>query len=797
MRAFLSGSAVLALALTTAAVAPAASSAEAEPVDAPPPGEITSLGTPLQDVLLIGGTLGAGPDGTPVLWSASSGAPAHLNAVDPATGEAVGRYDLTGAGGSWAVDAGADGSVYVGTYGAAGLYRWTASGGVEALGNPIAGETFVWDVTVADDGQVYGGTSPTGKLFGYDPVTGEFRDYGRLSPAHAYVRSVAVHGDTIFAGTENPAAVFAVDRATGAGTALPVPDGLDVSTAWAYDVDVVGDHLYVRYGTASPSPLFVWDIAAGQWVDSIETAHGLEPSPPDEEGRVYLIVAGELVRYDPRDGSTVSTGMSFTGRVANTRGLGWAELGLPDYPGRSLVGLLWRGMMFRYNPTTGAQSFVQTTIEGEPIDITALSEGPDGRVYAGGFLNGGFAAVDPATGVREEFHTFSQSEAMTTHDGKLYIGAYPDARVYGYDPALPWHSPEYSPSPEPGAADNPARLFDFKADRQIRPRALASAGDHLAVGTMPDLGELGGVFALYDAAGGELVHAERDLIDDESIIALTYRDGVVYGATSIYGGQSATPPTQPEATVFAWSVAERRLLWELNPAQGKPTIGGLTFDSAGRLWGLAGTSLFAIDVSAAEVVERLSFGTSGSSSGDLVLNLVDSLLYASPAGNRLVRVDPSTLATEQLRTGTTTHLAAHSSGDVYLSSGNELLRFTPTCTTTVTGTHRGALTASSGTLCLDHATVLGSVTVTGGAGLRIDDGAVYGSVTADGASPVVISGATVRGAVAVNNGPSPAAVISGSTIFGSLACSGNAEPPTDDGVPNRIRGARSGQCATL
>ncbi|PZF82922.1 PQQ-binding-like beta-propeller repeat protein [Jiangella anatolica] len=793
MRAFLSGSAALVLGL--AAVAPAA--AEPAPDDAPPPGEVTSLGTPLQDVLLIGGTVGAGPDGTPVLWSASSGAPAHLNAVDPATGTAVARFDLPGAGGSWAVDAGADGSVYVGTYGSAGLYRWTAAGGVQALGNPVAGETFVWDVSVADDGTVYGGTSPGGKLFSYDPDTGAFRDYGRVSATHAYVRSVAVHGDTVFAGTENPAAVYAVDRTTGAKTALPTPAGLDVATAWSYDVDVVGDHLYVRFGTASPSPLYVWDIAAGRWVDDIQTAHGLEPSPPDEQGRVYLIAGGELVRYDPSDGSTTSTGVPVTGRVANTRGIGWAELGLPDYPGRSIVGLLWRGLMFRYNPQTGAHSFVQTSIQGEPIDITALSEGPDGRIYAGGFLNGGFAAVDPDTGVREEFHTFSQSEAMTTHDGRLYVGAYPDARVYSYDPALPWHSPEYSPSPVPGAADNPRRLFDHKADRQIRPRALESAGDYLAVGTMPDLGELGGVFALYDAASGTLVHSQRDLIDDESVVALAYRDGVVYGSTNIYGGQSATPPTQPEATVFAWSVAERRLLWEANPAPGKAAIPALEFDADGRLWGLSGTDLFALDTATGAVVERVGFGTSSSSSGDLVLNPADGLLYASPAGNRLVRVDPSTHAVEQLWTGSVSHLAAHSGGDVYLSSGHELLRFTPRCTTTITGTHRGELIASAGTLCLEDADVLGSVTVTGGAGLRISGGAVFGSVTADGASPVVISGATVRGAVSLVDGPAPAAVISGSTIFGSLDCSGNAEAPTDDGVPNRVRGSRSGQCATL
>lgn len=66
---------------------------------------VEDLGVPLQDVLLIGGTVAPGPDGKTVLWGASSGAPAHLNAVDPVTGAETARYDLPGAGGSWAVEA--------------------------------------------------------------------------------------------------------------------------------------------------------------------------------------------------------------------------------------------------------------------------------------------------------------------------------------------------------------------------------------------------------------------------------------------------------------------------------------------------------------------------------------------------------------------------------------------------------------------------------------------------------------------------------------------------------------------
>ena len=657
----------LAVAATVVGPAPGASAADTD--------RVTSLGVPLNDVLLIGGTVAPGPGGATVLWSVSSGAPAHLNAVDPATGEAVARLELPGAGGSWAVDSAPDGSLYVGSYGSARLYRWTEQTGVVDLGSPIAGESFVWDVSVADDGVVYGGTSPGGKVFSYDPATGRFGDLGRLVEGQSYVRTVAVHGGKVYAGTDPPGEIVELDPATGAKRTLPTPPGLDVANAWVYDLDAVGGHLYARYGSASPGPLYVYDLAADEWTDHIEQAHGLEVSPADEQGRVHLIVAGELVRYDPLTGETGGTGMPLTGRVANTRGIGWAELGLPDYPGKSIVGLLWRGLMYRYNPATGARSFVQTTIEGEPIDITALSDGPDGRVYAGGFLNGGFAAIDPDSGAREEFHTFSQSEGMVRHDGRLYVGAYPEARVYEYDPAKPWNSPEYSPSPQPLPDANPARLFDFKAEHQIRPRALVSAGPYLAVGTMPDLDHLGGVLAVWDPASGTLLSSQRHVVTDQSIVALAYRDGILYGGTSIYSGQSATPPTQPEAKLFAWSVAEKRKLWEIVPAPDKPTLSGLSFDGRGRLWGVAGGEVFAVDVRTRRVTDRLAYSGSESGLGRIAYNPVDRMLYGVLAGAEVFRLDPRSHVKSVLRSGPAAQLAVHPGGDVYFSSGAELFRY--------------------------------------------------------------------------------------------------------------------------
>jgi hypothetical protein len=288
---------------------------------------------------------------------------------------------------------------------------------------------------------------------------------------------------------------------------------------------------------------------------------------------------------------------------------------------------------------------------------------------------------------------------MTRHGDRLYVGVYPESRLYAYDPTKPWNSLEYSPNPVPSPVANPERLLDLKAEVQIRPRGLTSAGTYVAVGTMPDLGLLGGYLVVYDPATGQVVTKERNVVTDQSIVALAYRNGVLYGSTSIYGGQSATPPTQAEAKVFAWSVAEKRKLWELVPAPGKPAIPALTFDDSGRLWGTASSEVFAIDVAAQRVTSRFSYGTGATTIGDLDWNPADRMLYGAPAGQDFSRIDPATGRRTVIRTGPATHVDVHPNGDVYPSSGTGLFRYDlpdgpckhpdPSATVTVRGADSG------------------------------------------------------------------------------------------------------------
>ncbi|TCC35409.1 hypothetical protein [Kribbella speibonae] len=637
----------------------------------PPVGTLVSLGTPLSDVLLIGGTVAPGPNGKTAIWNVSTGSPAYLNAIDPATGDSLLSAALPGADGSYAVAATPDGTIYVGTYNNGHLYRLRPGGSVEDLGRPIASESFIWRITTDDQGNVYGGTYPNGKVFRYDDQTGAIRDYGTVLAGQTYVKSIDYAGGKVYAGTMPDAHILELDVSTGAVTELPSPPGLgDPSDKVVYDLNARGGRVYARISTAFPGPLYVWDIASRIWVDEIPNAHGLDISPVGADGSLYLIQSSELKKYDPATKTLTGTGLTFTGRIQNARSIGYADLNLPDYPGTSVVGTLWRGEEFRYNPQTGKSEIFVTKVRREPIEILSVAGGKN-NIYAGGFLNGGVSVVDPATG-EAKFNRFSQVEAlMEGSNGTVWVGAYPEARLYSYDTTNPWSSPEYSPGP-PGTPDNPKQLLNLKPDLlQTRARALTEVNGKIAVGTVPDGDRLGGALVIYDPATNT-AEKYRNVVQDESVFGLTSHCGIVYGGTSIAGGLTTTPPTREAGTVFAWDVAKKKKLWETVPVPGRATVSSVTIGPDGLLWGVAGKTVFAVAPDSGKLKKSFTLGTTNSS-GDIVAT--SEAVYVSIDLNKIYRIAPG-------KNSVPTVFVAHAHrrlgvrGDhqLLMTSGSELFR---------------------------------------------------------------------------------------------------------------------------
>ncbi|GAB4086003.1 S8 family serine peptidase [Myceligenerans cantabricum] len=184
-----------------------------------------------------------------------------------------------------------------------------------------------------------------------------------------------------------------------------------------------------------------------------------------------------------------------------------------------------------------------------------------------------------------------------------------------------------------------------------------------------------------------------------------------------------------------------------------------------------------------------------------------------------VTVDPDAI------TGTYTNTAEHVTSDPFdasaVASADVAVTGLAPCDEVITGRHRGGVSVTEGTTCITDATVVGRVTVSDGAGLRVTDSRILALVRATRASELQVCDARMTGALTVVRsagvtigdpaadcagnrviGPvtvsrSEGPVIGDNEITGTLVCVRNDPPPTNNGAPNTVRGKHLGQCRDL
>ncbi|NED98992.1 PQQ-binding-like beta-propeller repeat protein [Phytoactinopolyspora halotolerans] len=600
---------LLAGALTTASAAAFASPAASAPASPTAAlAEPVRLGQPLKDVNLIGAAVTTTPDGRPVVYGVIIGDPATLAATDANTHEVLWTQPLANSGGSYSVQVYPNGDVYVAAYSQGRLYRkaW-GSDTIEDLGQPLPGQTFLWDITIGPDGRIYGVTYPGAMLYAYDPATGDVQDYGRLVTDTQQARTITAHDGKLYIGTMTPAHFLEVEPASGDVREIPLPDGArpDDPQSSIFDVDVSGGRFYVRVGTdIKHAPVFGYDLASETWYEPITQVAGLSLPEPGPDGEIYMMRENVLTAYHPDSGELAETSLVYPGRVYNYRGVGWVELDDPAWPGKTLTGYFWRGEAWRFNPATGESRIVQTDVPGEPIEVLSLAPAADGGVWAGGYL-GGFAHVDVDDGTAD-FHRWSQTESILDEGSEVWLGAYPDARGYRYDPDAEFNDPDYNPGP-PGTDVNPVKLWDFSSydgGPQDRVFALARSGSLTFAATGPKRSAFGGTLTIYDDKSGDVVIREG-LAPERAFTSLTVRRGVLYASSWVNGGTGTSEPPQSEGTVLAYDPKKDRVLWQVSPLDGAPSYVGVVFDPQGRLWTLAGTTLLRLNPHTGQVTAQI------------------------------------------------------------------------------------------------------------------------------------------------------------------------------------------------
>ncbi|MGE7218371.1 FIMAH domain-containing protein [Priestia koreensis] len=580
-------------------------------------------------------------------YIAITGTPAVFYAVDAETGEKKFSQALPNTDVVWAMTVGSDGNVYMAGTINGMIYRYLPNEKrLEEVGkNPS--DSFVWDLKASADGKIYGSTYPRTKVFEYDIASNSFTDLGVMKEGQQYARGLGVTDQYVYVGIGTTAALVRYDRQTGEKKEIAIPNsgkGGTISESAVYN-----GKLFVYSGTS----LFILDEATGKLIRTISFQGKISPPSPYNPNLIYYKSSGDLYSYNTET-NTIQKVTGIPPLPADTAVKSHSWITLKD--GQTvLTGMAAFTDSFFFNPTTNDYNLHFPTVEAQGTTVNALHY-LNGKVYAGGYQRGLSIFDEKSQSYTYTYKGFHQPEGIGVMNDTLYFGTYPGAKIYRYDPSKPFDYNEIKQG-------NPGLILDIEED-QDRPFVLKSADNMMFIGTFPSYGKLGGALTILkekpnsDGIIATETKTYSNIVQNQSIFGLAYKDGKLYGGTSIYGGLGSTP-TEKEAKMFVFDVKTGQKIKEFTPTIPGidvpiQLIGDLEFGPDGLLWGIVDGTIFAMNPDTLEVVKsKVVYPTTFGSSKFRPYYLkwgYDGTIYTT-IGRTLTAINPVTLDSQKLITG--------------------------------------------------------------------------------------------------------------------------------------------------
>ena len=317
----------------------------------------------------------------------------------------------------------------------------------DALGG--IGVSYIWDLTEAPDGRIYGGCYSPSKLLEYDPRTKTVKDLGAMSKGRNYVRYLAAAPDgKIWCRVSFPSELYIYDPTTGEKRQTEYsPSG----------VLAKGRSVYV----GARGNILRFDPKSEKLVHTL--TGGGTPIPGDYTRGLYLARGGAICFYDP-DANRMK-------KLAEGGYLGMCKWVEAD---RYVHGMIDQDY---YCYDLQEKKFLVrkrlTPPDGPGMKIYAVCSGPDGNIYGGVYINQHLWKVEAATGKVIELGRHrrdgGQIDSITCGGGRVWCGSYYGAYFASYDPKKPWN-------PGAGSKDNP-RDYGGVGHGQIRTRCILYGPD--------------------------------------------------------------------------------------------------------------------------------------------------------------------------------------------------------------------------------------------------------------------------------------------------------------------------------
>ncbi|GAA1703860.1 hypothetical protein GCM10009745_59180 [Kribbella yunnanensis] len=484
--------------------------------------------------------------------------------------------------GAWA-SAVAGGNVYFGTYPVPDLYRFDpVTGKATFLRSFGANGGFIWSMAAASNGTLYLGTYPDGKVWEYVPSTGAVRDFGVLATGERYVRSLAVDDTTVYAGLLDKARLIAIDRSSGAKRQLATgPTGFTVLTT-------NGDRVLAGSGGT------LIDVRKdGTDLKSIDlggrSADAITVSP---DGTAYLSTRprGAILSYRSGDTAAVEIGTPRAEEETRT---------IVPIDGH-LTGFTGSGGWWEMDPGTGQSTYTDLMAAG----LTAGAERPQSMLLISGkavYIGGHFSMTvrNLATGLHRRFWVPGEPKALVQRGDKVYAAIYPSGQIIEIDQAT-----------------DAIRSLGYLGHGQQRPWDLEydAVTDKLLVASSALGASLKGALSIVDPDTGEM-NVYVDVIPDQSLMTLSLDSakGIVYLGGDVRGG-GGTTPTQTSASIAAFDLPTRKVLWRNSPIANYQTFQDLkVHPNVNLLYGVykRTASWFAMDLATRKIVRKGSLAGYG------------------------------------------------------------------------------------------------------------------------------------------------------------------------------------------
>jgi outer membrane protein assembly factor BamB len=506
------------------------------------------------------------------------------------------------------------------------------TGNATVFHNPIPGEWAAYGLAAGPDGNVYLGTTPNAHFIKLDPRQGTLTDLGIPSPTEQYIYDAAFGSDHRLYGVTYPDAKLV--RYTPATGMLEDLGRLDATEQYArYIVSSNDGFLYVDIGTGK-SNIAVYEIRTGHHREILQPdaqAVGTSKIYRSQDGNIYAAIANRLFLIDhwtatetksedPRKPPPPTVPTLRDGRA----------LSLSDDQGKLKLVVT--------NPATKKTVDHQIHYQGQRLSLFRIGFGPNGLLYGSSVLPIHFVQFDLGGHSVNEIGNLGAGEiySLLSHEQRLLLGVYAGlSPLMSYQPSVPFH-----PAASSG---NPVLLSPRGILGTWRPMAMIDGHDgNVYIGSVAGYGQLEGSLLEFNPETGS-VQKDDGIVHDQSIVSLAAWRDLIVGGTTVKGG-GGSHSTQTSAHLFLWNPKMRQKEIELVPVPAEPSITDLIAAPNGRVYGIAGDTLFEFDPETRKIANRRSLPFSEAIYNSVAVDNAGKIWGLAKEG--IFTVDTATLKTK-------------------------------------------------------------------------------------------------------------------------------------------------------